>query len=104
MLDLESSLRDVLLGEEPDVPPAHTTIDAFAALEQTGDLPLDDLRRYAFADPAVALALLEAANPPGEPVVVSLPAAEARLGETGFVRVVRAVRERAPAVTAGPLA
>jgi HD-like signal output (HDOD) protein len=103
MLDLESSLRDVLLGEEPEVPPAHTTVDALAALERTGDLPLDELRRYAFADPAVALALLEAANATGAPPVMSLPAAEARLGEAGFVRVVRAVRDRGAGGSTGPL-
>jgi putative nucleotidyltransferase with HDIG domain len=104
MLDLESSLRDVLLREEPEVPPSHTTLDALAALERSGDLALDELRRYAFADPAVALALLEAANASGGPEVVSLQAAEARLGEDGFVQVVRAIRRREPAVAVGPLA
>lgn len=104
MVDLESSLRDALLREEPDVPPAHTTVDAIAALERTGDLSLDELRRYAFADPAAALALLEAANEPGGPQIVSLPEAEARLGEDGFVRVLRQVRLRGAGGPAGPLA
>src|SRR5512140_1752824 len=103
MVDLESSLRDVLLREEPEVPPAHTTVDALAALERTGDLPVDVLRRYAFADPAVALALLEAANAAGAPRVAALPAAEERLGEAEFVRIVRTVRDDR-AVSAGPLA
>jgi putative nucleotidyltransferase with HDIG domain len=104
MVDLESSLRDVLLREEPEVPPAHTTVDALAALERTGDLPVDVLRRYAFADPAVALALLEAANAPGAPSVAALTEAEERLGEAEFVRIVRTVRDDRPAVAAGPLA
>ena len=105
MVDLESSLRDVLLREEPEVPPAHTTLDALAALEPTGDLALDELRRYAFADPAIAVALLEAANPTGTEAIASLPGAEARLGEAGLVRVVRATldRERS-ASSGGPLA
>lgn len=104
MIDLESSLRDVLLQEEPEVPPAATTVDVLVALERTGDLPLDELRRQAFADPAAALALLEAANAPGAPAVASLPEAEARLGEDGFVRVLRAIRRRSPAPATGPLA
>jgi putative nucleotidyltransferase with HDIG domain len=105
MVDLESSLRDVLLREEPEVPPAHATLDALAVLERAGDLALDELRRYAFADPAIAVALLEAANLTGAEAVASLPDAEARLGEAGFVRVVRAAldRERC-ASSGGPLA
>src|SRR5512138_3533855 len=103
MVDLETSLRAVLLGTDLEVPPAHTTVDALAALERTGDLGLDELRRFAFADPAVALALLEAANASGGSPVASLPEAEARLGEDGFVEVVRAVRLREPSVPGGPL-
>jgi putative nucleotidyltransferase with HDIG domain len=105
MVDLESSLRDVLLRDEPEVPPSHTTLDALSALDRTGDLALDELRRFAFADPAVAIALLEAANAAADAPVTSLQDAEARLGDAGLVRVVRAVRDRhAASPPGGPLA
>jgi HD-like signal output (HDOD) protein len=104
MLDLEAALGEVLLGGEPEVPAAPATVRAVAALERAGDLPLDELRRYAFADPAVAAALLGAANAvPGAERVASLPDAEARLGAVEFVRLVRAVARRVPSPGEGPL-
>jgi HD-like signal output (HDOD) protein len=104
VLDLEASLGDVLLRGEPEVPLADSTARALAALWLRSDLSLDELRRHAFADPAIAVELLAAANAvPGAPVV-SLPAAEARLGAAEVVRLVRAAGRRAAAPVAGPLA
>ncbi len=105
MLDLDASLGDALLREDPDVPAAAATVHALAELERRGDLAVDELRRYAFADPAVAAELLAAANGlVGVDPVSSLPDAEARLGEAAFVSVVRAVVRRAPSPAGGPLA
>jgi putative nucleotidyltransferase with HDIG domain len=105
MLDLETALGDALLRGEPDVPLAASTVRALAALEPRSDLSLEVLRRHAFADPALALELLAAANAVwGTPPVLSLPGAEARLGEAEVVRVVRAAGRRADLRAEGPLA
>jgi HD-like signal output (HDOD) protein len=104
MLDLESSLGDVLLRGEPVIPPAPATVRALSELEARGDLSLSELRRYAFADPAVATELLAAANRmAGVDPVVSLPAAEERIGEAALVRLVREVVRKDPAAVGGPL-
>lgn len=103
MVDLESTLGEILLREEPEVPLAAATLEALAEAERGGDLSIDELRRYAFADPAVALQLLGAANAAARAPVGSLPAAEALLGEAAFVRLVRGAKGRA-ASAEGPLA
>jgi len=105
MVDLESSLGDALFRSEPEIPPASATVRAVAELQARGDLTVPELRRWAFADPAVAVELLAAANGVvGLDPVVTLPAAEARIGEAAFVRVVREVVERGRSRPAGPLA
>jgi len=105
MVDLESSLGDALFRCEPEIPPASSTVRAVAELQARGDLTVPELRRWAFADPAVAVELLAAANGVvGLDPVVTLPGAEARIGEAAFVRVVREVVERGRTRTAGPLA
>jgi hypothetical protein len=105
MLDLEASLGDALFRGEPEIPPASATVRAVAELEARGDLSVPELRRYAFADPAVAAELLAAANGVvGLDPVVTLPGAEARIGEAAFVRVTREVVERSRSRPAGPLA
>lgn len=104
MLDLDPALESVLLREEPAVPPAEATVRSIAELERRGDLDVFEVRRLAFADPAVAAELLGAACArSGDPLVSSLPVAAALLGDSELVRIVRAVG-RAPAPAAGPLA
>ena len=105
MLDLEAALGDVLLRGDPTVPAAPSTVQAVLELGRGSDLPLEELRRYAFADPAVAAELLGAANAVDAAApVVSLADAEARLGDRAFVRILRRVARRGADVDPGPLA
>ncbi len=101
MPDVETAIEQVLAREEPAIPLAPATARAVAALLDRGDLALDDLRRHAFADPALAAALLAAANREGGHPILSLPQAEARLGAAAFVRSIRETAAAAPAP--GPL-
>lgn len=104
MLELDPALERVFLREEPSVPPAVSTVQTVADLERRGDLDIHELRRVAFADPAIAAELLGAASArAGDPLVASLPIAVALLGEAELVRIVRAV-VRQPATPPGPLA
>jgi len=102
MPDVDTAIEEVLAREEPAVPLAPATARAVAELLDRGDLALDALRRHAFADPAIAAALLAAANREGGPPILSLPQAEARLGAAAFLRSIRETAVAAPAP--GPLA
>jgi HD-like signal output (HDOD) protein len=101
MLDVDAAIEEVLAREEPIVPIAPATALALAELLRRGDHELEALRRHAFSDPAVAVALLCAANAERARPVVSLPDAETRLGPAGFLRVLRQVA--AAPVASGPL-
>ncbi len=105
MLDLDTALGDVLSHAEPCVLPATTTAHAVVRLDRRGDLAIEELRRFAFTDPAIAAELLRAANEgrDGAPIS-SLPQAEAHLGSAAFVRIVREVGGAAQAPSTGPLA
>ena len=65
MLDVDAAIDEVLAREEPFVPLAPATARALSELLERGDHAHEALRRYAFADPAVAAALLCAANGDG---------------------------------------
>ncbi len=102
MVDLEAALGDVLSREVPTVPTAASIGLRIAELDRRGDLPMDELRSLAFADPAVAAALLASANAVDGPPVLSLPEAAERLGEATFLRIVRGAA-RAEEERPGPL-
>ncbi|HEX9241914.1 MAG TPA: HDOD domain-containing protein [Anaeromyxobacter sp.] len=102
MLDVDAAIEEVLAREEPVVPLAPATARALSELLGRADHELEALRRHAFADPAVAAAILCAANVEGGEPVVSLPDAEARLGPDAFVRVLR--EAAAAPLAVGPLA
>jgi hypothetical protein len=98
MTELELLLTEALVREEPAVPASTPLASAVAALDAGGDLRLDDLRRLALADPAVAIELLAAAPGDGP---AALPAAAARAGDAALLEMARAAARRAPAE--GPL-
>jgi HD-like signal output (HDOD) protein len=102
MPDVEAAIEDVLSREGPAVPLAPATARAVGELLGRGDLALDALRRHAFADPAIAAALLAAANRESGRPILSLPEAEERLGAAAFLRSIRETAAAAPAP--GPLA
>ena len=104
MLDVDAAIDDVLAREEPSVPVSPGAARAVAEiLRRGGDLAVEALRPHAFSDPAIAAALLSAANVEGGAPVLTLPDAEARLGAAAFVRVVRDTAAGAAAAP-GPLA
>jgi putative nucleotidyltransferase with HDIG domain len=100
---VESILGEVLAKEDPSVPASDALALAVGELERGCDVPMDRLRDLALSDPAVAAELLSVANAgrsEGDEIV-SIPAAVALIGESMFLRVLRAQGRRA--VGAGPL-
>lgn len=105
-MDLEEALRARVLGGQLSVPPAPTACLQLSHLLSRDDWTMAELERVVRSDPSVTASLVRMANSValrGRQPITTIPAAVARLGARGVLKLAWASSTTAALTPSGPL-